>query len=316
MRIFPIFITNQGCPFKCVYCNQKAITHDYKIDWEKIISDVNNFTNFNQCVSENEIAFFGGTFTALPENIQQMYFDKFSEFLPKIRGFRLSTRPDCINDKMLQFLKKNKVSTIELGVQSLDDSVLKKSKRGYVSSKVISSSKLIKQYGFDLGIQLMPGLPGSSKKTILESAEKTSRIKPDFVRIYPTIVIKNTELENWYNDGLFTPLTLDEAISISTEMIRLFDKKNIKVIKIGLHSEIEKEEIIIGPFHQAFGELVKGELLLDSIIKEYEKNNFFKIDKKDISLIVGHKKRLLNKIKKLLGQDKVKILIDNVIKEI
>ena len=315
MRIFPIFITHQGCPFKCVYCNQNAITNNFKIDWEKITSDVKNFTEFNSVIDNNEIAFFGGTFTALSPKIQTMYFDKFSEFLPKIRGFRLSTRPDCINENILQFLKKNKVTTIELGVQSLVNSVLNKSKRGYLASKVISSSKLIKKYGFDLGIQLMPGLPGSSAKTILQTTEKTIQIKPDFVRIYPTIVIKNTEMEKWYQEKIFTPLTLDEAINLTVNMLKMFNSKNIQVIKIGLHSEIDKSEIVAGPFHPAFGELVKGELLLDNIIKDFHKNGFFKIDKKSISLILGHNKRLLKKIKNILEKDKVKILIDKVIKE-
>jgi histone acetyltransferase (RNA polymerase elongator complex component) len=315
MRIYPIFITHQGCPFQCVYCNQNAITNDYKINWEQILSDVNSFCTFNTIPKKNEIAFFGGTFTALPINIQQMYFDKFADFLPKIHGFRLSTRPDCINDKILQFLKKNKVSTIELGVQSLNDSVLKKSKRGYLSSKVISASKLIKKYGFDLGIQLMPGLPGSSFDTILESTEKAIKINPQFVRIYPTIVIKNTELENLYKNGDFTPLTLEESIQITVKMLRLFNYHKIKVIKIGLHSEISKNDIVAGPFHQSFGEIVKGELLLDSIIADFYKNQLIKTSSKNLSLVLGHNQRLLNKVKNILKKDKIKILIDNVIKE-
>ncbi len=315
MRIFPIFITHQGCPFKCVYCNQNAITHDYRIDWDKIYDEVSNFTKFNKTLSNNEIAFFGGTFTALPQKIQQMYFDKFADFLPKIRGFRLSTRPDCINRNILIFLKENKVTTIELGVQSLDDFVLKKSKRGYSAEKVFVASKLIKEFGFDLGVQLMPGLPGSSQKTILETAKKTIQINPDFVRIYPTIVIKNTELEKWYREGNFRPLSLDEAIKISAEIISLFNSQKIKVIKIGLHSEIEKEEIIAGPFHQSFGELVKGELLLKNLIADYHKNKFIQINKKDISLILGHQRQLLKRIKAIIGKSEVKILIDNVIKE-
>ena len=145
--------------------------------------------------------------------------------------------------------------------------------------------------------------------------EKEIKINPQFVRIYPTIVIKNTELENLYKNGDFTPLTLEESIQITVKMLRLFNYHKIKVIKIGLHSEISKNDIVAGPFHQSFGEIVKGELLLDSIIADFYKNQLIKTSSKNLSLVLGHNQRLLNKVKNIIKKDKIKILIDNVIKE-
>jgi histone acetyltransferase (RNA polymerase elongator complex component) len=261
--------------------------------------------------SEKEVAFFGGTFTGIDKRIQEGYLATVKPYIDSglIDGIRLSTRPDYINEKILDLLLKYGVTTIELGVQSLDDEVLAKSERGYKSNIVEAASTLIKSYGFKLGIQIMPGLPGSSNKTDYETAEKVLKIKPDMVRIYPTLVINNTKLEKMYYNKEYSPMELKEAIIRVLPIMVLFELSDINIIRVGLQPSddlCEEGVIKAGPFHPAFKETIETEIygrflrslnleILDVVTHE-----------KNISKIVGMKKK-----NKLYFGKNMTIKIDN-----
>ena len=312
IEVFPIFIPHQGCPFQCIYCNQKMITNSKSPNLQKINTKIYHFIK-NNTNKRKEIAFFGGTFTSLPKNKMDYYLNFTEKFKKSIYGIRISTRPDSIDKETLSYLKKNKVKTIELGIQSFDDTVLKKTQRGYNSQSAIESSILIKKSEFNLGIQLMPGLPGDDKRTFLKTIQITKDIKPDYVRIYPTIVLKSTKLEDLYKKGNYTPLNLDQAVSWSTLAVNSLEREQIKVIKIGLHSDIEinKDNITTGPYHPAFGEMVKANIMIKDIVKNYTAKNTIHISSKAISLFKGHNNIYLKKLKRKLNLINLPIKLDN-----
>ncbi len=313
MKIFPIFIPHLGCPFNCVYCDQDTITKSKPPIIQSISNDVKKFCGNNKLI-EKEIAFFGGTFTKLSQKIQQQYFDAVNEFKDTLTSIRISTRPDSIDQDILEFCKINNVQTIELGIQSFSDKVLSTTKRGYTSQIAIESCNLIKKNNFNLGIQLMPGLPGFNASTLDETIKKAIWLNPDFVRIYPTIVLKGTKLEDWFNNGTYSPLTLDESITITSRMIREFKKESISVIKVGLHSDIAKDSIITGPYHESFGELVRAEMLKIEIINSF-KAKTLEISSSDISLFKGFDSKMLKEIKAILLLKEIPIRISKKLKK-
>jgi len=265
----PIFIPHLGCPHQCIFCNQKHTSSTYsQPDRDFVIKKTTTYLEHtNLLPKEIEIAFFGGTFTAININKQIELLEAANIFISsnKINGIRLSTRPDYINEEILDRLKKYNVTTIELGIQSFSDDVLIASKRGHTSKDSKKAIKLIKQYNFDLIIQLMPGLPKSSKERDLESAKISADFAPDGIRIYPTIVMANTELATLYKKKEFTPLSMEEAIEISKKIYLIFKEKNIPVIRLGLHpfSPEELKNILSGPYDPSFGFLIKSRIKRD-----------------------------------------------------
>ena len=251
--IYPVFLPFLGCPFKCVYCNQNVISSsiisDIKI--EPIISFIEKHKN-----KQKEIAFYGGSFTALPKNEISALFNKLNPYINETTWFRISTRPDFINTDILDFLKDNRVNTIELGVQSFCNNSLIKTKRGYSGEMAEKSCKLVIDYGFNLSIQFLIGMPGELKESIDENINKLIKLKPDFVRLYPLLVLKDTELECLYKNGEYSPISLEDAVLICGKYLKICQENNIKVIKMGLHSDISKDSILAGPFHDRFAELV------------------------------------------------------------
>ncbi len=323
-KIFPVFLPQSGCPFQCIYCDQEKITktkyfsnnnhftQNYLANLKKNIS---NFIHKNQNLKK-EIAFFGGTFTKLEITTQKMFFDLVNDFQDQTTGIRISTRPDSVCEQTLDFCKQNKVTTIELGIQSFSDKVLKNSFRGYSANQAIETCTRIKNSEINLSIQLMPGLPGFDDNSLKETISNTISIKPDFVRIYPTLIIQGTELEQMYQSGKYTPLNLSEAVIISAKMNDEFSQHNIKVIKTGLHSDIALTEnsIVAGPYHPAFGELVKRELIFRKILKVFEYNKTMHISPKDISLFKGLNGSLIGKLKKSFEIKKIAIIVDKNIR--
>jgi len=204
MYIIPLFIPHLGCPFKCVFCNQNSITgQQQEITEEYVRQTIETHLKTLPSNAEIEVSFFGGSFTGIPQDKQNLYLGIAKEYLDKgkIDAIRLSTRPDYIDTEILQNLKRYKVSIIELGVQSMDEEVLLKSRRGHTSEDVVKAVNLIRQYDFKLGLQIMIGLPGDNLEKSLNTAYKIVELKPDFVRIYPALVIKNTYLERMYARG-------------------------------------------------------------------------------------------------------------------
>lgn len=321
--IIPVFISHQGCPHQCVFCNQDRIAGKYEevfaSDVRKIIDEY--LETINSKGATIEVSFFGGTFTAIDVNKQKELLEVAREYKEKglIHKIRLSTRPDAILPYILGYLKEYKVDIIELGVQSLDDEVLRKAGRGHSVNDVIVASRLIKEAGFTLGHQIMPGLPGDSFEIDIETTKKSIEMKPDICRIYPSLVIKDTPMEDMYNRGDYVPYSLDEAVYISGEMLKLYNEAKIKVIRIGLQPTdtiTTGKDIVDGPFHPAFRELVEGHLICETLDKKCpkEKDIIVEINEKDVSKLYTNKKQYFKAF--LLNRDgKVYVNTNNKVKK-
>jgi len=263
----PVFIPHLGCPFQCIYCNQKYISGTTKPpDVEEvhaiILQKLSTIDSKNAIV---EVAFFGGSFTCISKPEQEKYLQAVQPYIrdKKVSGIRISTRPDYIDESILQLLHQYHVSTIELGVQSMSDSVLLKAGRGHTAADVVKASELIRKGGFDLGIQTMIGLPGEDKEESEYTASRVIDLKPDCVRIYPVLVLKDTELERLFSDGKYEPLTLELAVERVAPVLKMYIHNDINVIKVGLHPSEEFEsggKLVAGPFHPAFREMVMSRL--------------------------------------------------------
>lgn len=319
--IIPIFVPHEGCPHNCVFCNQETITgNTQKVDGEFTRKLINQY--LKTIKKENsiiEVSFFGGTFTAISLEKQRELLSVAKEYKDKgiINFIHLSTRPDYIDDKILINLKNYSVDVIELGIQSLDEEVLIKSGRGHSEEDVARASKLIKEYGFILGHQVMLGLPGDNFQKDIETAQKSIAMKPDIYRIYPALVIRNTPMEKMFNSGTYKPYELYEAVKIAKVIYSMAIANNINVIRVGLQptEEInEGGELVAGPFHPAFRELVEGSIYNDMILKELfdvNKELVIKINEKDLSKLYANKKKFFNDIKKQLKTQNICVIQDN-----
>ncbi len=297
--IIPIFVPHYGCPHDCVFCNQKKITGLSTTvtpkDVDRIVSE--HLATFKEGATI-EVAFFGGSFTAIDIDIQRELLSVPVSYKKqaKIDQIRLSTRPDAINIEVLDMLKENLVDTIELGVQSMDDEVLYKSGRGHSSEDVYKASKLIKQYNINLGLQMMLGLPGDKREKSINTCKEFIALDPFCVRIYPTLVIKDTFLESEYLDENYKPLDLSEAVDISSLLLMLFTVNDIDVIRIGLQptENIQMgKDVVAGPFHPAFRQLVESNIYI-KLLKSY----FLKEDMetKDKDLLIEANNALVSSI--------------------
>lgn len=279
--IIPIFIPHLGCPHQCIYCNQKTITGvTSSINLEEIKKNIEAFLlrQRHPRRGQTQIAFYGGSFTALKPELRRNLLSLGFHYVQtgQVNALRLSTRPDAIDDAVLEELKKYGVSTIELGVQSLDNTVLSLARRGHTAEATYRASELIRKAGFTLGWQLMPGLPGETEISRQKTVDEVVRWRPDFVRIYPTLVIKGTALVQLWEKGQYTPLSLMEAVDICKKMLIRFTEAGIAVIRIGLQpsdSLLKPGYILAGPWHPAFGELVKSAVWLTQV-KEIVKRHF------------------------------------------
>lgn len=311
--IIPIFIPFLGCPNDCAFCNQVKITN-YKdnINKENTIRQINQYLSyFPKNENLKEIAFFGGSFTGLDEKVMISYLEIALDYKKKgiIDRIRLSTRPDYINNSILDILKKYEVDVIELGIQSLDNEILNANERGHSKEDSIRASKLIKDYGFKLGHQIMPGLYKDSFDKAIKTGLESIKMNPDMVRIYPTLVIKDTKLEKLYKEGLYKPLSLNEAIEISSRLYMIYSYKKIPVIRIGLQPTEninEKKDVVAGPFHPSIRQLVETnihKIYLEELINKYRLKNKIKIhiSNREISIIAGNKKANKNYFYKKYG---------------
>jgi len=274
----PIFIPELACPFRCIYCDQHKISGTKSIP---SLPDVRNIiekhlSTIPRINTEIEIGFFGGSFTGIPSQQQEEYLKIVQVFIEQeiVKSIRLSTRPDYINPEILSLLKRYNVKTIELGAQSLDDEVLSMSKRGHTADDVQKASLLIKSFGFDLGLQMMIGLPGDTFEKSMATANKIVEFGADNTRIYPCIVIKDTYLEELYNKKEYNVLTLDESIITIKSIIPVFEKANVKIIRIGLHpsEDLQGSAFVAGPYHSSLRELVETKLWGD-VFRRYCQND-------------------------------------------
>ena len=332
-RIIPIFVPHRGCPHDCIFCNQKKITGvSTEVTSEEARNIIEEYLPTIPKDANVEIAFFGGSFTAIDEKTQNELLSVAKEYVDKglVSDIRMSTRPDCISVDILNRLKKYKSTIIELGVQSLDAKVLHDSARGHDIESVIKSAHLIKESGINLGLQMMVGLPSDTEEKCIETAKKFIELDPFCVRIYPTLVVRDTGLETLLNKGEYKPFTLEQSISIVKKLLVLFYVNNINVIRVGLQATEDIQlgkGIVDGPYHPAFRELVEGEMIKDYlhylVIQNKTVSNIeVKTNNKNISKVVGNKKsnklffknelNINMKIKpENLEEDKFIIILDN-----
>lgn len=318
--IIPIFVPHLGCPNSCVFCNQTKITGVQKqVTAQEVKDTIEEYLkNFKENDITIEVAFFGGSFTAIEEEKQIELLEAAYEYIKegKVDSIRISTRPDYIDKQILKRLKKYKVKTIELGVQSSNNYILARAKRGHTFEDVKKASKLIRFYGFTLGHQMMIGLPESTALDEINTSKDLIKLKPKIVRIYPVLVIKKTELEEMYNNGEYEALSVTQAVERCKEIADLFNHHKINVIRIGLQNteeitdpENKKSDVVAGPYHPAFRQLVEGRLWYDAIVYRIKKFNTkvkvveIKANPMDINNIIGHKKENMQKLKELYEVD-------------
>lgn len=256
---------------------------------EKAIEDLGS--DSHNC----EIAFFGGSFTAIDREYMISLLEAVKPYINHFKGIRISTRPDYIDDEILTILKDYGVTTIELGAQSMDDFVLASNNRGHSAQDVKDVSSLIKQYGFSLGLQMMTGLYKADFESDMYTADEFVKLSPDCVRIYPTVIMKDTDLADLYLNKEYTPYTLDESVELCAQIIEFFYENNIDIIRVGLHySDSLIEGSIGGNYHPAFKELCENKIFLNKILK-----SIINVNSKDIIVIVNP-----SSVSKMIGQNK------------
>lgn len=256
-HILPFFIPHLGCPQKCIFCDQRTISGRSKLPTAAEIANSMAENKDKNC----QLAFYGGSFTAMPEEKQLYYLQVAKAGLDAgfISGVRISTRPDCIDEETIERLKQYGVDTVELGVQSLNDETLQLAKRGHDAAAALQSVRLLKKCGLTVGVQLMPGLPGEDEKSIIYGAKKILAGKPHLLRIYPAVVVKNTEMAAMYQRGDYVPLSLEKAVELSAKITLWAAYYGVNVIRTGLNTDEHlAEEVLAGPYHPAFGHLVKS----------------------------------------------------------
>lgn len=275
-----LFVPDEGCPHRCSFCNQKTISGSVKkLTTDDVHKSVATAIESTVDCTDGEIAFFGGSFTAIEREYMVSLLKAANKYIKsgQFKGIRISTRPDCIDEQVLDLLKKYGVTSIELGCQSMSDRVLALNERGHNAECIAYSAKLIKSYGFEFGVQMMTGLYGDDDETAIETAEKLIALNPDTARIYPTIVLENTKLAALYKSGSYKPQTLDEAVALCSKLLKMFHKANVKVIRLGLHSGGTVEEgYLAGAYHPAFRELCESRIYLDNMLDEIKRKNISK----------------------------------------
>lgn len=325
-HIIPIFVPHVGCPHDCVFCNQKKITgKSTDITSEEVDNTIKSYLETIPKSNERlEVAFYGGSFTAIDRDIQKELLTVANGY--KLKGLidkiRLSTRPDCIDRDRLNLLKLHGVDTIELGVQSLDQEVLDQSNRGHSKADVYKAVSLIKDFNFNLGLQMMIGLPGDTEEKSVYTASEIIKLKPDLVRIYPTLIVKDTYLEKLYEEKIYKPLSVDQAVKTSSILLMMFESHSINVIRVGLQPTenicSESGEVIGGPFHPSFRQLVESQiyaLILSEFLNENKiKDSDIKIrvNNKNVSNLVGQNRKNIKHIREKYNLRKVSISGENI----
>ena len=320
--IIPFFIPHSGCPHQCVFCNQKHITgQSRQVTAADIPWTVKAYLGTNTSNDPVEIAFYGGSFTALPFHEQRSYLEAAVPFVRSgiVHRIRVSTRPDAINEKIISLLKQYHVETVELGAQSMDDEVLALSGRGHNAFDTVQAVMLLNKHHVTVGLQLMAGLPGDTRALFMNTVEKAIEQKPGFVRLYPVLVIKGTELEHRYTNGHYVPLALDDAIGWCCDAMRKFEGAGIAVVRIGLQPTEELQKpgtVIAGPYHPAFRQLVESSLLLENIRlalacgKIRSKSIVIRTNPASVSAAIGQKRSNIEVLKREFQLQDIRILPD------
>lgn len=298
-----LFVPHKGCPHQCSFCNQKSISGQVReLTQEDIHRAVKKATE-NPEVKMAEIAFFGGSFTAIDREYMLSLLKTAAQYVDndRFKGIRISTRPDCIDDEICRILKENKVTAVELGAQSMCDEVLRLNQRGHTARDVEIAVGLLKAHGFETGLQMMTGLYGSDYNESIETAQKIIAISPDTVRIYPTVVLEGTRLAELFSRGEYSPQSVESAVEICSQILMMFHKADIRVIRVGLHSGGNVEEgFLAGAYHPAFKELCESRIYYKIILDELKSKNItggtVYVPKGALSQALGQKKQNLQKL--------------------
>ena len=266
--IIPVFVPHLGCPNDCVFCNQRRISgHIEPATAQTVKNAIEEAAALTPPGTKRQLAFYGGSFTAIPEARQIELFEAAQPYLADgtISSIRLSTRPDAIDGTVLKRLKKYGVTVIELGAQSMCDRVLELSGRGHDSAAVADSSKLIKAAGFDLILQMMTGLPGDTDESCIETAKKIIDLAPNRVRIYPTVIVRDTVLCDMWRAGTYKEHTVEDAVRVCSKIVPLFNEAGIPIIRMGLNptEDLSGGDALGGAYHPALGELVHSRIMLE-----------------------------------------------------
>ena len=304
--MIPFFIPHVGCPHVCTFCNQSRITETVGIGHltpEYIASTIKDYVGDSKNDKFWEVCFYGGSFSAIDQKLQKQLLKPAYEALQSglIDSIRCSTRPDAVSDGQLELLCSLGMKTIELGVQSMDDTVLSLAKRGHTSDDVKLAVKQLRKFGFTVGLQLLPGLLGDSWETIIQTAVEITALQPDFVRIYPVLVIDHTELAEQYKSGIYEPLSLELALQYCAFLKTWFESHHITVIRTGLQSTEELDtgtSLLAGPYEPAMGELVSNEQWRQRI--EYFMNEHTEYFEETIkAVVVKYPRSLTSKVRGL-----------------
>lgn len=280
--IIPIFIPHAGCPHRCIFCNQVSITGAKQrlIETDQLCAQIRDFLKYKKKNRGSvEVAFFGGNFLGLKIEVIESLLGTTAEFVCEgaVDGIRFSTRPDTVDGHVLKIIKNYPVSTVELGVQSMDNHVLALSDRGHSVADTIRAIERLKEGQFNIGLQMMVGLPGEDDTSALATAQKLIDLGPDFVRIYPTVVVANSRLAEWYKSGNYTPLSLEQGVTLVKKIYLKFRRAGIAVVRMGLQASEDLEDgttVLAGPHHAAFGHMVHSEIFWDMAVSAIDSAEF------------------------------------------
>ncbi len=289
------FIPHLGCPHRCSFCDQQAISGAHAPTPAEVSETCQQALQTMRAPRETEIAFFGGSFTAIPRPYLCALLEAVQSFLGKngFAGIRISTRPDCVGKEICQLLRQYGVTVVELGAQSLCDAVLEQNQRGHTAADVTDACARLRQYGFQVGLQLMTGLYGSTPAMDLETMRQAIALRPDCVRIYPTVILQNTRLATLYASGAYQPPALDDMVSLCAQMLEQFSAAGIPVIRCGLHASATMEAAYLGGcYHPAFRELCESRILRERIARQLaglpSGSYTLRVQPSGISRAVGH----------------------------
>lgn len=299
--IIPVFIPHQGCPRQCLFCNQISISGQQRQtveDGKYVSQTIVKWLDRSRTHDTVQVAFYGGSFTCLATARQEQLLAAVQPFLQsgQVNSVRLSTRPDCVSEAVCDFLLTKGVQTVELGVQSLDDRVLTASKRGHSAQQSLEAAVMLKEKGLHLGIQLMPGLPGETTRSFAATVRQVVDLQPEFVRLYPTLVVKGSGLAESYRKKEYHPLSMNRAVALCCMAKEHLDRVGVTIIRMGLQaSESLESELLAGPYHPAFGEMVSGRIWFRKVRRllaacPADKKVRLRISSRDMSTFVGQKR--------------------------
>jgi histone acetyltransferase (RNA polymerase elongator complex component) len=328
--IIPVFIPHQGCPHRCVFCDQAAITgiSGATIRPDAIRDQVTFYLSSMQSKHATQIAFYGGNFLGLNDEDITSLLSEATSFVAmgRVDSIRFSTRPDTIDNAQLALLSPFPVQTIELGAQSMDDRVLAKSCRGHLAADTQKAVPLLKDKGYDIGIQLMVGLPGDDEGRSLETARQVVALAPDFVRIYPTVVLKNSPLAKLLERGEYAPWSLERTVALVKELVLVFKENKIPIIRMGLQASEDLDKgchVLAGPYHPAFGHLVMSKMMFDNAIAAINQLDLPKnrasativltVHPRSESQLRGMKNENMHLLKHTYGDSRFSIVLDETV---